>query len=440
MNYSKKVVKLSNYWYNDGLSRANMRDLSGAISSLRRSLQYCSRNVAARNLLGLIYYGRGEVNEALVEWIISKNLKTRDNIANYFIRKVQDNATQLEKMNTSIKKYNQSLAYCEQDAEDLALIQLKKITGEHPGYLKAHQLLALLLIRSKQYARARQVLRRAYKIDMTDPITLYYMNQMEEKRGKGIKKVRTKEGQDDNVSYQVGNESIIQPTETSFREHGNGWTIVNIIIGLIIGSAIIFFLVMPNVQQEEAQMNANAIRDYSEQLEAQKAEINALKTELNTFREASDITENAETALVNTKSSYEALYLAQEQFDSDSVSNVDMAETLLKVSVGQLGEEGLARYNELSADIFPPVSEDRYDSGKDKFESENYEGAIEDLEYLMRMNQEYEQYEGMLMLANAYKETGNTEKAKEYYNTIIEKAAASEVAQEAQEQLGLITE
>ena len=82
MDYTKKIMYQSNYWYNDGLKRAQIRDISGAIISLRRSLQYNRNNIAARNLLGLLYYGRGEVAEALVEWIISKNLQPRDNIAN----------------------------------------------------------------------------------------------------------------------------------------------------------------------------------------------------------------------------------------------------------------------------------------------------------------------------------------------------------------------
>ena len=71
MDYATKLVYQSNYWYNDGLKKANIRDLSGAIVSLRRSLQYNRANIAARNLLGLVYYGRGDVAEALVEWILS---------------------------------------------------------------------------------------------------------------------------------------------------------------------------------------------------------------------------------------------------------------------------------------------------------------------------------------------------------------------------------
>ncbi len=72
MEYTQKVVYQSNYWYNDGLKKAKIRDMTGAVTSLKKSLQFNSENIAARNLLGLVYYGRGEVGEALVEWILSE--------------------------------------------------------------------------------------------------------------------------------------------------------------------------------------------------------------------------------------------------------------------------------------------------------------------------------------------------------------------------------
>ncbi|MFR7846922.1 MAG: tetratricopeptide repeat protein [Coprococcus phoceensis] len=126
MEYTKKFLYQSNQWYNDGLRRANIRDLSGAIISLKKSLQFNRDNIAARNLLGLMYFGQGEVGEALVEWIISKNIKSHENIADYYIKKVQETPSELETMNQAIKKYNQCLTYCQQDGEDLAVIQLKK--------------------------------------------------------------------------------------------------------------------------------------------------------------------------------------------------------------------------------------------------------------------------------------------------------------------------
>ena len=38
MDYKQKLEYQSNYWYNDGLKKAQIRDLSGAIVSLKRSL------------------------------------------------------------------------------------------------------------------------------------------------------------------------------------------------------------------------------------------------------------------------------------------------------------------------------------------------------------------------------------------------------------------
>ena len=67
MDYKQKLEYQSNYWYNDGLKKAQIRDLSGAIVSLKRSLQFNRENITARNLLGLVNNERGEVAEALVE-------------------------------------------------------------------------------------------------------------------------------------------------------------------------------------------------------------------------------------------------------------------------------------------------------------------------------------------------------------------------------------
>ncbi len=45
MDYTTKLAYQSNYWYNDGLNKANIRDLTGAITSLKKSLQYNRDNI-----------------------------------------------------------------------------------------------------------------------------------------------------------------------------------------------------------------------------------------------------------------------------------------------------------------------------------------------------------------------------------------------------------
>ena len=77
----KKIMHISNRYYNDALEKAQVRDLTGAITSLRQSLKFNKNHVEARNLLGLVYFEMGEVVAALSEWVISKNLRPNKNIA-----------------------------------------------------------------------------------------------------------------------------------------------------------------------------------------------------------------------------------------------------------------------------------------------------------------------------------------------------------------------
>ena len=149
---------MSNRFYNDGLERAAVRDLSGAMNSLRQSLKFNKNNIDARNLLGLIYFETGEVVEALGQWVISKNLRPNKNIADDYINLLQTNQARLDGFNQALKKYNQSLVYCYQDSKDLAVIQLKKILSVNPKYLRAHQLLSLLYIDAEEWEKAHKEL------------------------------------------------------------------------------------------------------------------------------------------------------------------------------------------------------------------------------------------------------------------------------------------
>ena len=68
MDYVRKTRVIANSYYNMGLERARLRDLSGAAECLKKSLHFNKYQTDARNLLGLIYYEVGEVGDALVQW------------------------------------------------------------------------------------------------------------------------------------------------------------------------------------------------------------------------------------------------------------------------------------------------------------------------------------------------------------------------------------
>ena len=430
MNYTKKLLYQSNYWYNDGLRKAQIRDMSGAILSLRRSLQYNRENIAARNLLGLVYYGIGEVAEALVEWIISKNFRPRDNIANEYIKRVQSSANELEIINQAVKKYNQCLAYCQQNGEDLAIIQLKQVIASHPSFLKAYQLLALLYLHTGQFAKARQVLRTARKLDTTNETTLRYLHELTRQRGRrGWKGDRKKK--DDAVEYSLGNETIIQPKHSRIKEMAGQLAVANIFVGAAIGAAIIWFLVAPAVNQSSSDRLNSQMRDYSDQIQSLEAQVSAQTRTLDDYRAAGEALE----ANASAAEGYEKLMTVSDQYDSEEYSNASMAEALLEISKDTLGEKGQALYDELAANVFPGACESYFASGTEALEAADYETAIGDLGKVVRMDAGYNEGQALYELARAYWNNGDSENASKYFQQVVDGYGDSEYAEDAQQSL-----
>lgn len=439
MDYAKKIVYQSNYWYNDGLRKAQIRDMSGAIVSLRHSLQYNRENIAARNLLGLVYYGIGEVPEALVEWIISKNLRPRDNIADYYIRTVQSSANELETMNQAIKKYNQCLGYCRQHGEDLAIIQLKKVVMTHPTLLKAQQLLALLYLHTEQYSRARQVLRTARKLDTANETTLRYLHELTRQRGGRGRKVEKKK-KEDAVEYSLGNETIIQPKHSAIREMAGHLAVANIFIGAAIGAAIIWFLVAPAVHQSQSDRMNSQMREYSEQIDALQAQISAQTRTLDEYRAAGDDAAAATAKAQATSASYESLLTVSDQNRSGEYSDATLADTLLSITRDSLGAEGQALYDELASDIYPNACRTNFRSGTNALDAQNYADAVTYLAKVVQMDSTYNGGEALFRLAQAYLGNGDTENATTYFQRVVSEYGDSEYAAEAQTNLDTIAQ
>lgn len=433
MNYAEKIIRQSNAWYNDGLGKAQIRDLSGAIVSLRRSLQYNRENIAARNLLGLVYYGRGEVAEALVEWIISKNLQPNDNIASEYIGKIQGAPRKLEKVNRAVKKYNQCLVYCEQEGEDMAILQLKKVTGAHPTFLKAYQLLALLYLHTEQYTKARQVLKKARELDTTNEITLRYIHELTNGTGKRVRKQgRHGSGARDGrgtVAYRNGNETIIQPDQSAWRFLAGRATLISLGTGVLIGAAIVWFLLAPAAEEaRNAQVNQQLI-DASERINALEAQVSAQTRTLDQYRNASG--ENTEQTAAGTADSYENLIAAYDQFTAGGYSAESLADTLLGISRDTLGGTGQGRYDEMTAAVYPEACQIKYAAGMESFNVANYENAINNLLSVVRMDESYESGAALLNLGLAYQRSGDNAAATTYLTRCNELFPDSENASQA---------
>lgn len=429
MKITKRLNYLSNQWYNDGLKKANIRDLSGAIASLKRSLQFNRDNIAARNLLGLCYYGRGEVVEALVEWVISKNIKSHGNIANYYIKKVQESQNELEVINQAIKRYNQALAYCQQDGEDLAAIQLKKVIAAHPTFLRAYQLLTLLYIQTEQYSKARQLIRKAHKLDTTNEITLRYMHEL--KKMHKDKSAKAKEEKGNTVSYKLGNETIIQPVSSTLKDNATLMTILNIVIGLIVGATVVWFLVVPTLKQDISTKNNQEIIAYSERIAALESELDIMGKDLSVYVEQSEATEAAKVLAEGTRANYDVLVSIMQRYYSGSYDLSALVDEIMQMNVESLGEEGKSAYDTLSKTLIDAECSKMYEEAQTCYAASVLSKTIARLERINAIDEDYADGQPMLLMLKVYKLQGKSEEANKIYQRILELFPDTTVAADA---------
>lgn len=440
----KRIIYISNRFYNEGLERAGVRDLTGAITSLRQSLKFDKNNVEARNLLGLVYFETGEVVAALSEWVISKNLRPKKNIADDYINMIQTNQNRLDTINQTIKKYNQALTYCNQDSLDLAVIQLKKVLSLNPKFIRAHQLLALLYINSEEWERAKRELTKCLEIDTNNTATLRYLKEVDEMLlpEEGVKNSSKKQKKSDEViKYQSGNETIIQPANV--KESRGVTSLLNLGIGLAIGIAIAFFLILPaRIQAAKANIDEE-LRKVSEQSDAKTATIDELQQQLGELESQNEALQQDLAANMGTDGalqSVESLMAAADAYLTNP-EDVTAVADYLEQTEKEMAEEGEQEhteafdnlYNTLVALVGPQIAEAYDEDGHAAFWAANYADAIPNLEKAYR----YDPTNGQALydLANSYFQIGDMEKARELYLQVVELFPNTEKADKSEQQL-----
>lgn len=438
----KHIMYESNRLYNDGLEKANVRDLSGAIIALNESLKYNKMNINARNLLGLCYFERGEVVLALSEWIISRNYDSKKNIADDYINELRSNPAALETINQTIKKYNQALNYCYQNSQDLAIIQLKKVLSINENLISGYQLLALLYIEQEDYEKARRTLLRAIRIDTNDTKTQKYLKEINEilssqtESGNGKKPgVKPQEI----ITYQNGNETIIQPMYT--KEKRGFSSIINITIGLVVGLAICWYLILPSKIKSATAQNDEKFVAVSEELSSEKASHQESIKELETVKEdkkqiEAELEEIRGTGGVTPE--VENLLVAASAYMDDSVDNSVVMDSLAQISEEYLVSASptfVEMYNKLSSGATAEAISKYVEIGRDALKSKDYATAIDYFQKAYDLDRTNS--DNLMALAYAYRESGDDEKAKEIYRQVIAEFSETNNAMEA---AGYLTE
>lgn len=390
----KKVVKLSNAYYNMGLAKAQIRDLTGACELLRRSVRFDKKNINARNLLGLVLYEMGEAVQAFSEWVISKNIQPEKNVADDYIKRLQSNPVRLDTINQTIKKYNIALNYAKQGNDDLAVIQLKKVLNTNPNLVKGHLLLSLLYMKRGDYEKARKPIIKTLKIDTSNPLAKKYLieiNNITEQKtsvpNSSAKKEKFVDYDKEQTQKEINNGyDILLPKRSGFKESNSGvFSVINVIIGIVIGVALTLFLLVPAKEKTTNDSHNKEVVKLNSQIE----KLNSDKTELDNKIKKLEEEKTALSGQIDSagnessqvQTDYDNLLSAMNLFNQKEY--VKCAESLKLITNTNRSEVFTTLYNTMQPESFKQAAASCYTDGKNKFHSsttiEAYTEAINTL-------------------------------------------------------------
>ncbi len=434
----KIVVKASNSYYNQGLEKARVRDLTGAVTALKTSLSLNKKNIKARNLLGLVYYEMGELAMALSEWVISLNLKQDRNVAEVYIRKVKSNPNKLELINQAARRYNIALAKAKEGGDDVALIQLKKVAATYPKFIRANLLLALIYMKRNEDERALKVLHRVLKIDRNNTLALKYIDEIN-----GASQTQPADGNEEyyrnSKRKPLSGNDVILP-RNSYKEPSSGvFTVVYILLGVVIGAALIWFLIVPAKLQSSQHENNDTIKKYSEQLSGYSVEITTLEKQNEELTSQLDAA-NKELEQYKGDSGETALYAKLVEAVSEYLANdVDKAAlALADIDVTQLPTQTAKDLYTTLEDKCNGGARTFYMAGLNAYNQKNYVDAAKYLEKAYELDNKL--VETPYYLAMSYFELNDLENAQKYVDVVNSKFGDTTFAKQLKEYVDSRTE
>lgn len=428
----KKLYKISNRCYNEGLEKAKVRDLSGAVVSLQNSLKINKRNTDARNLLGLIYSEMGEIVDALSEWVISNHLQPENNLATGYLSYFQNNPTRLDAAEQVVKKYNTSLKLAKAGSYDLAVIQLKKLISLNSKHIKGLQLLGLLNIKSGNLPQAKKYLKMMLKVDAMNPAAMLYLKEIQ---GKDAGEDKTEDVDADRLVLNA--RESFAPT-SAYRENKHGilpW--INLLLGIVLGMAFFMVAIVPGIRAKSVENKKAEIVSLNETLAKTNAEFDSMTSENAELKKKVETLETKNKQLSETvkkpeNNEYGALAEAAAYYTMED--NAKAAEALLKVDKTTLKDKNLLNlYNQLSAKVFEGQSAKLFQEGYNTYNRGKYEDALKIFETSLKMNTA--NVDSVYFTGRCYDRLSDKEKAVEWYNKVINEFGNTQRAVEAKRRL-----
>ena len=420
----EKTLKISDVLYNKGLSLARIRDLSGSIDSLTKSIQFNKNNYYARNLLGLVYFETGKLGDALKQWVISASLVKRENPAVKYIEELQSEPTLLDDYNDAIVMYNNALLYIQQKSDDLAVIQLKKALEISPGFIDAMNLLTFCYMIKSEREMASILVERTLDLDINNPVSLNYYKELYP----GRKRAALKEPKDQaRVSTPVlSPNKIAMDNKTRKTLFGNNFFLaeaVTFVVGGLCAFALLYFTYIPGLVSDKNQ-ELTALRDQVSQL--QTAATAAAETSTNEIERLGRLIKELESetarldSLMASESKAQRVALAETDYNSGKF--IEAARTIKSIDPSGMDDTTLRKYNQLKELAYFSAANELYTTGIKHYEANNNADAKLAFETSLEYASEDEDYidDIIYYFGLLAERAGDLELAREHFKVVAE--------------------
>jgi tetratricopeptide (TPR) repeat protein len=436
------TAQISDKLYNHGLSRAKGGNMSGAIENLKKSVDTNRNNVAARNLLGLIYFETGRIGDALKHWVISASIMRENNLAVEYLERVQKDSRTLERFDDAVKMYNGALEYLRQKSDDMAIIQLKKAIEINPGFIDAMNLLALCCLIQKDREKAQSLVEKTLAIDSGNEIALRYYKELfpTKIRPEPVNIVKKRPA----AGTQTHNFSAIMPKDKrSFGDSFHIAEIISFIIGGVCVLAIAYYLVVPGIVQAKDASFEKLRADLNAEIVANESKISSYETREGEMSAEIERLQAENTEYSRQVSLQRRLVKIDEAYrlfdDGDAVGAAD---ALVILDTADMPAEAVQRVADMKIQAYPVAAEQLYNDAVQNYNMENYDEASALIEKcLVFIDASAGYMDGVLYhKALLAEHAGDIDTAKQYFGTVIDDFTNSQYRSRANNRLNALTE
>ena len=255
---------------------------------------------------------------------------------------------------------------------------------------------------------------------------------------------RPKKKQEDAIRYQSDNELIIQPIGIKEAKRGGGGTLLNIAIGLLIGAAAVYFLVVPAVRTNERLAAQEQITAIGNKLTVKDTRIEELSNELNDLKASQKEMQGALDGYAETDellAGTEGL-LNTTAFYLSAGDVYQVSDELARIKESMVLEDCPNAFRNLYSAIFatitPQIVETGYTEGFAAYNSGKYEDALVLFERVVRHDETH--VNAWFYLGRSYHHLERFDEAVTIYQKVLEIAEpGTDKARDAQTYIDRLT-